>query len=132
VLYHEYETTVIIRPDIDDEATSDTVQKFQGIIAENDGHLLETDDWGTRRLAYTIQKHSKGHYVLFQHVSPASLVSEFERLIRIDDRVIRFMTVKLEHGVDLETKRATAEARRLAAEAARAEAEAKAAAEPQN
>ncbi len=139
MLTHEYETVVIFRPDLDDADTRENIDKLESIITENQGTLLLKDDWGKRKLAYPIAKHLKGHYVLFNYLGPASAIEEIERKIRINDRIIRFMTVKLEHDVDIPAKidnaqeiqakrdeearlRAEAEAERLAAEAAAAEA----------
>jgi small subunit ribosomal protein S6 len=131
-LFHEYETIIIVRPDLDDADTTKIVEKFEGIIDAQGGHLLLRDDWGKRKLAYNIQRHQKGHYILFNHLSPAELVAELERNIRNEDRVIRFMTALIEREVDVEERleEAAAERSRREAEAkARAEAEEKARAE---
>lgn len=132
VLLHEYETVVIIRPDLDDADTYSIVEKIEKIIDENDGKLLLRDDWGKRKMAYVIQKQQKGHYVLFSHLSPSELNDELERNIRNEDRVIRFMTVLIDRDVDVPERLAQAEeerARREAEAKARAEAEAVRAAE---
>lgn len=132
MLHHEYETVVIVRPDLDDADTLSIFDRFEKVITENGGHMLLRDDWGKRKLAYTIEKQSKGHYVLLNHLSPAELVSELERIIRNEDRVIRFMTVLLDREVDVPERLEAAEEKRkkIAAElAAQAEAEARARAE---
>jgi len=100
-LFHEYETVIIIRPDLDDADTNTIIEKFEGIIANRGGHLLLRDDWGKRKMAYAIQNHQKGHYVLLNHLSPASLIAELERIIRNEDRAIRFMTVLMDSDVDV-------------------------------
>lgn len=129
VLHHEYETVIIIRPDLDDSDTNGIIEKFEGIVSDNGGHLLLRDDWGKRKMAYTIQNHQKGHYVLLSHLSPAELVSELERNIRNEDRVIRFMSVLVDREVDVPERLEVAEAdraRRAEEAAARAAAEAEA------
>ncbi len=122
---NEYETMVVIRPDLDDPVTYAMVERFEGIITGNGGHILVRDDWGKRKLAYLIDKHQRGHYVLLSHLAPATLVSELERNIRNDDSVIRFMTVKMADDVDVATRiEQAALERERRAEAARARAEA--------
>lgn len=132
MLHHEYETVVIVRPDLDDADTYAIVERFEKVITDNGGHMLLRDDWGKRKLAYTIDKQQKGHYVLLNHLSPAELVDELERIIRIEDRVIRFMTVILGRAIDVPERLESAEETRKQVEAERAarlEAEARAEAE---
>lgn len=101
MLHNEYETVIILRPDLDDSATYGIVEKLEAVVADNGGHLLIRDDWGKRKLAYPIAKHLKGHYVLLSHLAPPDLVTELERRIRIEDSIIRFLTVKLGDAVDV-------------------------------
>jgi small subunit ribosomal protein S6 len=101
LLHNEYETIVIIRPDVDDAVTYGLVEKFEQVITGNGGHLLHRDDWGKRKLAYPIMKQQKGHYVLLQHLAPSELVAELERRIRNEDTVMRFLTVQQAVAVDV-------------------------------
>lgn len=128
MLLHEYETTLIIRPDLDDPGTYGIVERIEGVIAENGGQLLLRDDWGKRKLAYAIDKHLKGHYVLLDFLGPAEMVTELERRIRITDGIIRFLTVRVADAVDVETRVAEAAEQRARREeeAARRRAEAEA------
>jgi small subunit ribosomal protein S6 len=138
MILNEYELVLILRPDLDDAVTQEVVDKVVSTVAENDGHLLLTDDWGSRKLAYPIKKHLKGHYFLINLLAPAALVTELERRIRITDAVIRFLTVKKTDDVDVTVRveqakeqqrlRDEAAAARAAEEAAAAEAAALAAA----
>lgn len=132
MLLHEYETTLIIRPDLDDPNTYGIVERIEGIIQENGGTLLLRDDWGKRKLAYAIDKHLKGHYVLLEYLAPAEMVAELERRIRITDGIMRFLTVRIADAVDVETRVAEAaelRARREEEARRRAEAEAEEASE---
>lgn len=104
MLQNEYETVVIIRPDLDDPTTYGLVEKFEQVITGNGGHLLIRDDWGKRKLQYPIAKHLKGHYVVISHIAPPSLVTELERRIRNEDSVIRFLTVQQAEAVDIPTR----------------------------
>jgi len=104
VLSHEYETLLIVRPDIEDAAVFGIAEKVEAVLTENGGHILDREDWGKRKLSYPIKKHQKGHYIRMNYLSPAELVAEIERRIRIEDDVVRFMTVRLADAVDVPTR----------------------------
>lgn len=108
MLTHEYETVVIFRPDLDDADTRVIIDTLEAIITENSGTMLIKDEWGKRKLAYPIANHLKGHYVLYNFLGPAESVLEIERRIRINDNIIRFMTVKLDENVDIPANIASA------------------------
>ena len=123
----EYELVFIIRPDVTDEDIEVIKDRSLGIITDRDGNVLKVDDWGKRRLAYEIQDYAKGHFVLMNYLGSSEVVDELERTLRIDDGVLRFLTVKLAERVDVEVR--VAEAAKVAEEAAvSAEAEAASAA----
>lgn len=129
MLLNEYETVVIVRPDLDDAETFEILDGLDGVITEHAGHVLLRDDWGKRKLAYPIKRHLKGHYFVVNYLAPNDLVIEYERKIRIEDRIIRFLTVKLGDAVDVPVRlEQAAEVRRVREEeaAARAAAEAEA------
>ncbi len=124
-MFNEYETVIIIRPDLDDADTYAIVNKLEGVITGSGGHLLLRDDWGKKRLAYNINKHQKGHYVLLNFLSSPTLITELERNIRIEDSLIRFLTVQRGACADVELRMSqAADQRRLREEAERARAEA--------
>ena len=104
MLSHEYETLLIVRPDIEDAAVFGIAEKVEAVLTENGGHILDREDWGKRKLSYPIKKHQKGHYIRMNYLSPAELVAEIERRIRIEDDVVRFMTVRLADAVDVPTR----------------------------
>ncbi|MCB9662539.1 MAG: 30S ribosomal protein S6 [Alphaproteobacteria bacterium] len=123
-MVHEYEIVFIIRPDLDDADTLAAVERVEATVAETEGHLLERDDWGKRRLAYLVQKHAKGHYILLRILSSPTQILEIERKMRLDDRIIRFLTVKIADAVDIEPRLELAEEqRKIKAEEARRRAE---------
>ena len=95
-MFNEYELTVIIRPDLDDPATYGLIEKLEGVIQDGEGTLLDRDDWGKRKLAYAIDRHLKGHYVLLDFASGPGLVYELERRMRNEDAILRFLTVRVE------------------------------------
>ena len=128
MILHEYELVTIFRPDLEDAALKADVEKIEGVVSENGGTLLITDDWGKRKLAYPVRKHQKGHYVLVSFLSAPTLITELERNLRIMEPVIRFLTSKVGDDVDIEARVAEAAEQRLrmAEEAARLQAEAEA------
>lgn len=124
-----YETLFIINPEINDEDTDAVVEKYTGILSDGGAFIGMVDKWGRRRLAYTVKKFNKGFYVLLDYGASPEAVAEMERLFKIDEQVIRFLTVKQADDYDLEAAKAALEAR--AAKQAQAEKPApEAAAEP--
>lgn len=112
-----YETIVIIDPDLSDEERKPVLERINDLIPQQGGFAVMIDDWGNRKLAYDIKKKSRGYYVRIDFCGSGSLVDEMERFFRIDDRVLKFMTVLVEKDVDIE---------RVKNEMAEAEAEAEA------
>ena len=89
-----YELLYIIRPDLDEEATSALVDRLSGLVATNGGENLKVDKWGKRRLAYEIDDYKEGQYILMNFDGEGSTSQEIERVIKISDDVIRFLTVR--------------------------------------
>lgn len=94
-----YETMYILRPDLGDEQIDQAIEKYQAILREQGAEELETQHRGKRRLAYEIQKHREGVYVQMNYTAPGSTVALLERAMRLNDEVIRFMTLKPEAPV---------------------------------
>jgi len=97
-----YETFVIIDPDISDEQRSPIIERATDLISQENGLTVKVDEWGKRKLAYEIKKKPRGYYVLLDFCGNASIVDEMERFFRIDDRVMKYMTVLLDRDVDME------------------------------
>ena len=91
-----YENLYIIRPDLDDEAIAATVDKFTNVVANNGGTEVTVDKWGKRRLAYEIKDYREGYYVLMNFEGEARTAEELERMMKISDDVLRFLTTKKE------------------------------------
>jgi small subunit ribosomal protein S6 len=90
-----YETLFIVHPDHGGEV-KEFVDRFRRIIEGLGGTVSHVDEWGLRDLAYRIQKQGRGYYVLFQYQSPVRAVEELERNMKLADRVLRYLTVRLE------------------------------------
>lgn len=115
-----YETIIIIDPDLSKEAETPILDRVNDLISQFKGFLIETDDWGTKKLAYDIKKKSRGHYVRFDFCGDGPLIQEMERSFRINDKVMKYMTVLLDEAADLDaikTEMAEKEAAKAQAEA---------------
>jgi len=97
-----YETFVIFGPDLSEEERTPVIDRIKETITQQEGFLVMADDWGARKLAYEIKKKARGYYVRLDYCGGGALVNELERFFRIDDRVLKFMTVLLEEQADLE------------------------------
>jgi small subunit ribosomal protein S6 len=96
-----YEELFIVRPDATPEEVTPLIEQLKSIIAAQGGTLDKQENWGVRRLAYKLQKHSEGQYILLVFTAQAATVHEIERRLRVNDMVIKFITVR----IDLKTKR---------------------------
>lgn len=91
---HKYEIMYIVRPDLEAEATEAVIESFNNTLETQGATVEKTDKWGLRELAYDIQKHSKGYYVVLNVEAPGAAIDEFTRLARISEDIIRFITVR--------------------------------------
>ena len=91
-----YEIMFIVRPDLDEAEIDKYIETFSGYITEGKGTITSVEKMGRRRLAYTVQKFNDGFYILFIVESPASLIAELERRLRVADNVIKFITVRMD------------------------------------
>jgi len=122
-----YETIFIIDSDLSEEERSPILEKLEDLIQQYNGLQVMADEWGTKKLAYEIKKKARGYYVCLDYCGSGPLVDEIERFFRIDDRVLKYMTVVLDKDVDIENvKEEIAKAEEAKAAQAKAE-EAKAA-----
>lgn len=93
----KYEVTYIIKPDIDEDSKKALIDRFDKVVTDNGAEELESKDWGKRRFAYEIEKYREGTYHVMTFVAESSEpVDEFGRLSRIDNQILRSMTVKLD------------------------------------
>ena len=90
---HEYETVFILDPGLDENQVNEEVEKTSNLITNNGGKILDLQRWGRKRLAYEINKKRDGVYTLIKHESTGDVVKELERRLRLNDSVMRVMTV---------------------------------------
>ncbi|HEX2753455.1 MAG TPA: 30S ribosomal protein S6 [Alphaproteobacteria bacterium] len=91
-----YETVFIARQDVSAKQVEDLASNFSKIVNDNGGETKRTESWGLRNLAYRIKKNRKGHYTLFHFDAPAKAMAEMERNMKLNEDVLRFMTVRIE------------------------------------
>ncbi len=91
-----YECVFIARQDISSNQVEGLVGQFTGIIEENGGRVAKTEMWGLRNLAYKINKNRKGHYALLNLDAPAAAIHEMERNMRLNEDVIRYLTIRVD------------------------------------
>ena len=114
-----YETIVIVDPDLGEEKYQAVSDRLNELIVQKQGFLILQDDWGVRNMAYEIKGRKRGHYVRLDYCGDGELVAELERFGRIDDRMLKYMTIVLDKDADAEqikAQMAEAEAAREAAE----------------
>jgi small subunit ribosomal protein S6 len=90
---NKYETIFIINPEVAEEGIKTLIQKFSDLI-NNDGKVLEVNEMGKKKLAYDIKKNKEGYYVVINFESNPELIKELERVYRITDDVIKFLTIR--------------------------------------
>ncbi len=147
----EYETVLIVRPDFNKSTIMELISKIQGIFGKDGSTLLRVENWGLRTLAFPIKRNKRGIYIYTRYLGGSATVAELERNLRLDEGVVRYLTVKVDEDVDpsarpsemteevldaageiapdpveIARKQAEEEARQAAEEAAKAEAEAQA------
>jgi len=91
-----YENVFIARQDLSPAQVDTLADTFTAIITEKGGEVKKRESWGLRNLSFRIRKNRKGHYVLFNLDAPPAAVQEMERNMRLNEDIIRFLTVKVE------------------------------------
>ncbi len=91
-----YEELFIIKPDATEEEIDQIIEQMKGVITSAEGTIDKVDKWGKRRLAYRVDKHREGSYVLIQFTAKPETVKELERRLRVTDAVIKFLTVRID------------------------------------
>ena len=97
----EYETIYILRSAVEPDEAERVAQRVDEIVNRLSGKLVKVDNWGKRKLAYPIQRNSRGVFVYLRYLGMGDLVMELERNLRMLDSVIRYQTVKLRERVDV-------------------------------
>jgi small subunit ribosomal protein S6 len=107
--FREYETVFMTGAEVQEDGAKALFQRVREAIEKNGGSVLREDGWGKRKLAYDVEKASRGQYLLVHYAAPSSAVFEVERSLRNADTVTRFTTNRFGEVHDLEAKRADVE-----------------------
>lgn len=95
-----YETLFVLKPTLTEEESNAKFESVKELITENGGEIVAIENVGTRELAYAINKQARGTYFIIYHNSPSTLIAEVERVFRITEDIIKFMTLKYESKRD--------------------------------
>ncbi|MDP2992204.1 MAG: 30S ribosomal protein S6 [Deltaproteobacteria bacterium] len=104
-----YETIFIAKPNLSPDDLKNLADKMRDIMVQGGGQIVKFDEWGVKRLAYAVKKHNQGFYFFTDYAGAPALVKELERNIKIDDRVIKYLTVKIEDALHAESPQVEAE-----------------------
>jgi len=103
---NQYETVFILTPVLSDDQMKETVAKFRKLLTDNGAEILNEEAWGLKKMAYAIEKKSTGFYCLVEFKGEPSIVNTLETGYRRDEKVIRYMTVRLDkYAVEYAEKR---------------------------
>lgn len=126
-----YETIYILRPTLSEEEITAVIEQTSAVLSTDEGQIISLDKWGIRTLAYLIKKETQGYYIFCDYATAPGNVIEMERKFRIDESVMKYMTVKTADSIDTEgVAAARNEYEAAVIAAAEAEEEAKKEAEP--
>lgn len=93
---NKYESVLIARQDLGASQVSSLIDSLKDVVSKQGGEVVRVDNWGLKNLAYRIKKNRKGHYVLLNISAPAQAVAEYERVMRVNEDIIRYMTIKVD------------------------------------
>lgn len=99
----EYETIYVLRADVDPDSADRVASRVADVVGRENGKLVKVETWGRRRLAYPVNKQSRGVYYYIKYLGQGGLVAELERNLRMLDTVMKFQTVTLREEVEIET-----------------------------
>jgi len=91
-----YESLYIIHPEVVGDGLTALVEKFQSVLTDQAAEIYKLDNWGVRKLAYPIKKVERGCYVQVLFSADPEVIAEYERRLRLDENILRFLTVKIE------------------------------------
>ncbi|WP_226577061.1 30S ribosomal protein S6 [Acuticoccus sediminis] len=95
-----YETVFLVRQDVSGQAVDELVEQYKAVLAEGGGSVGRTENWGLKTLSYRINKNRKAHFALMDIDAPAAAVLEMERQMRLNEDVLRTLTIKVDEHED--------------------------------
>jgi small subunit ribosomal protein S6 len=97
-----YETLFIVQSELSSEEITAIIDRYSKIITDMKGTVLKVERWGKRKLAYLIRKQARGFYILIDFAGRREIVAEVERILKFDDKVLKYMSVKLADSMTAE------------------------------
>ena len=110
-----YESVVIINASLEDPQIEQTISSIQTNIKSTGGEISDTDNWGRKRLAYPINNAKSGYYLINRFTAPPTTIKEFERTLKLDENIIRYMTITLDKKALEHLKKSAIEEQKKAA-----------------
>jgi small subunit ribosomal protein S6 len=101
----EYEALIIAKSDLPEAELTKMVTRWESIIGNNGGQIVRKDIWGVRRLAYPINRNSRGYYFVYDVATSAENIAELDRILKLDENILRTMIIKLADAVDIDARR---------------------------
>lgn len=92
----KFETLLLLSPELSTDMREALLTNLSAVIEREQGTITQVEHWGMKELSYPVQKQMRGYYVRYEYLGPATLIAEFERIIRISDGIFKFVTVRLE------------------------------------
>ena len=96
-----YETIFIVQIDLPTDELNSLIERYRAIVTALKGSIIKVEKWGKRKLAYEIKKQSNGYYVMIDFAGKSAIIDELERNFKIDDKILKFMTIMKDGNVDL-------------------------------
>ncbi len=97
-----YESLYIVHPEVVGDELTAVMNKFEKVLTDQQVEILKLDNWGVKKLAYPIKKVARGNYIQVLFSAAPEVVAEYERRLRLDEQILRFLTVRLDRDFSLE------------------------------
>jgi small subunit ribosomal protein S6 len=93
---NQYETVIVLTPLLSEELAKEALAKYVSVLTDNGAEIVAEDNWGLRKLAYPMEKKTNGYFYLAQYKAEGDVIGKFELALKRDERVMRFLTIKLD------------------------------------
>ncbi len=118
-MLREYELTVVINSQVPEEEIKKLHKKYESILLQDGGEVIKKSHWGNKKLAFPVKKHFRGNFVHYDLTTLPSWLAEAERLMRIDENILRYLSIRIGENVDPTERKA--QLAKMEARAAKAE-----------
>lgn len=105
-MLREYEVTIIAHPHMQEENRKSLIEKYETMLLADGGEIVRKSDWGSKKLASPIKKQFRGYYVHYDLTSKPENLKKTEQAMRIDENILRYLSIKVGENVDVDTRKA--------------------------